>query len=155
MDNLDTEKQALTQGAEAQSEDTAVNCGKFKSVEALLSAYESLEAEFTRRSQRLKELENASNAAYSPATAVNDTPTSQNAQSAPLKYEGEEFVAAALASDSVKDAVIGEYLKSVTERRGVPLMVGGSAVTAKRDKIGSVKEAGKLVSEFLVNRPLN
>ena len=31
--------------------------GKFKTVDALLSAYDSLEAEFTRRSQRLKELE--------------------------------------------------------------------------------------------------
>lgn len=31
--------------------------GKFKSVDALLQAYESLQAEFTRRSQRLKQLE--------------------------------------------------------------------------------------------------
>lgn len=31
--------------------------GKFKSVDALLKAYEELEAEFTRRSQRLKALE--------------------------------------------------------------------------------------------------
>ena len=47
--------------------------GKFRSVEALLHAYNSLEAEFTRRSQRLRELEgkgageNALPAAPAPA----------------------------------------------------------------------------------------
>ena len=35
--------------------------GKFKDVNALLQAYNSLEAEFTRRSQRLKELERTGN----------------------------------------------------------------------------------------------
>ena len=46
------------QGAEAQKEEGAVGSfGKFKSADALLNAYNSLEAEFTRRSQRLRELE--------------------------------------------------------------------------------------------------
>lgn len=47
------------QGAEAQeTKGTAETplLGKFKSVDALLDAYNSLEAEFTRRSQRLREL---------------------------------------------------------------------------------------------------
>ncbi|MGN1235292.1 MAG: hypothetical protein ACI4U2_04885, partial [Christensenellaceae bacterium] len=33
--------------------------GKFKDVQALMSAYRALEAEFTRRSQKLRELESA------------------------------------------------------------------------------------------------
>ena len=43
--------------------------GKFKSVDALLQAYNSLQAEFTRRSRRLRELEGklAENAATAPA----------------------------------------------------------------------------------------
>ena len=45
-------------GAEARRETAAAaNLGKFKSVDALLNAYNSLEAEFTRRSQALRELE--------------------------------------------------------------------------------------------------
>ena len=60
MDNVH-ESEKLTATAEtAEAEnvtDTASALGKFKSVDALLSAYRSLEAEFTRRSQRLKELE--------------------------------------------------------------------------------------------------
>ena len=36
--------------------------GKFKTLEALIGAYDSLEAEFTRRSQRLKELEREASA---------------------------------------------------------------------------------------------
>lgn len=35
------------------------NFGKFQSAEALLKAYQSLEKEFTRRSQKLRELQKA------------------------------------------------------------------------------------------------
>ena len=48
--------QAAAHGAEARTEGGAAapaDLGKFKSVDALLNAYNSLEAEFTRRSQRL------------------------------------------------------------------------------------------------------
>ena len=38
-------------------EKVSTDLGKFRSVDALLRAYEALESEFTRRSQRLKELE--------------------------------------------------------------------------------------------------
>lgn len=47
--------------AEAESDTSAaateVSLGKFKDVKSLLTAYENLESEFTRRSKRLKELE--------------------------------------------------------------------------------------------------
>lgn len=49
--------------------------GKFKSVDALLQAYNSLQAEFTRRSRRLRELEGklAENAATAPAGRDEET----------------------------------------------------------------------------------
>ena len=49
--------------------------GKFKSVDALLQAYNSLQAEFTRRSRRLRELEGklAENAAAAPAGGDEET----------------------------------------------------------------------------------
>ena len=48
---------AATAGGKEEEALTAL--GKFKDVNALARAYESLQAEFTRRSQRLKELERA------------------------------------------------------------------------------------------------
>ena len=41
----------------AQNQEALSVLGKFKDVDALAKAYGSLQAEFTRRSQRLKELE--------------------------------------------------------------------------------------------------
>ena len=53
-----TEAVAIADGAVAQKrEDASTVLGKFKDVNALARAYEALQAEFTRRSQRLKELE--------------------------------------------------------------------------------------------------
>ena len=53
-----TETVAVANGAMAQGkEDVSAVLGKFKDVNALANAYSALEAEFTRRSQRLKELE--------------------------------------------------------------------------------------------------
>ena len=58
------------QGAESM-ESGSTDLGKFKDVNALMQAYKSLQAEFTRRSQRLKkceeELENRGHAARSEA----------------------------------------------------------------------------------------
>ena len=61
-DNLSKSEFETAQVAKANiSEGVAedVNLGKFKDVSSLLNAYNSLEAEFTRRSQRLKEMEGA------------------------------------------------------------------------------------------------
>ncbi len=52
----ENENQVTADTAQAEGNTAAAGLGKFKSVDALMSAYLSLEAEFTRRSQRLKEL---------------------------------------------------------------------------------------------------
>lgn len=52
-----TEEVAKAKGAAAQEKVTSAVLGKFKDVGALARAYGALEAEFTKRSQRLKELE--------------------------------------------------------------------------------------------------
>lgn len=57
-ENAQTEAVAIADGAVAQEKmDASAVLGKFKDVNALARAYGALEAEFTRRSQRLKELE--------------------------------------------------------------------------------------------------
>ena len=58
-ENVYVETQQSERATEVEKAEGKVSTdlGKFRSVDALLRAYEALEAEFTRRSQRLKELE--------------------------------------------------------------------------------------------------
>ena len=57
MDNVCEETTLTGDIAEAKEKSAPTVLGKFKDVDALQRAYESLQAEFTRRSQRLRELE--------------------------------------------------------------------------------------------------
>lgn len=60
--------------AEAEKEKGSAVLGKFRSVDALAEAYGALEAEFTRRSQRLKALEKqADNFRAAPSDAFSET----------------------------------------------------------------------------------
>ena len=140
MDNLKKDLRETADTAEAEKEITAApDLGKFKDVQTLLKAYSDLEAEFTRRSQRLKELEHGNKAETEP----------DGAEASPSRQE--ELLKRALSDDKVRDAVIGEYLKGVAEGKGVTLLSGGGGVSAPRAVPKSVKEAGKLASEFLKN----
>lgn len=140
MDNLKKDLRETADTAEAEKEITAApDLGKFKDVQTLLKAYFDLEAEFTRRSQRLKELEHGNKAKTEP----------DGAEASPSRQD--ELLKRALSDGKVRDAVIGEYLKGVAEGKGVTLLSGGGGVSAPRAVPKSVKEAGKLASEFLKN----
>lgn len=133
-DNLNANFEERADTAEAESESKAApDTGKFKSVEALLSAYLALEAEFTRRSQRLKELEESKATEAPSSECLNE----------------EQLVAAALNNKNVKDAVVGEYLKTVLDGKSVPLIVGGVSCAAPHSAPKSVKEASALAKQFL------
>lgn len=135
-DNLSAKNKETAETAEAEkSEIAAPDTGKFKSVEALMSAYLSLEAEFTRRSQRLKELEE-SKAAEAPSPACTDE---------------EALLSAALSNEKIRSAVVGEYLKTVFSGKGVPIVAGGVSCAAPQSAPKSVKDAGALVKQFLNN----
>lgn len=143
MDNVNEnfeEKQATAAPAEAEKEATAAaGLGKFKSVDALMSAYLSLEAEFTRRSQRLKELEEGSKAQSMPDEGA---PSQKS-------LDGEQLLKLALADENVRQAVVGEYLKTVAANKSIPLIVGGVSASAPRSSVKTVKEAGTLAQRFL------
>lgn len=137
MDNVNEEKvqAAADNTAEAEEKTTAVpELGKFKSVDALLNAYRALEAEFTRRNQRLKELEDGNKAA-DVRTPPSPESANENPPSPPL------------IDEEVKRAVIEDYLKAVS-CKGVPLMSGGIAPAAPRTTLKSVKEAGELAQKY-------
>lgn len=117
---------------QSPSEKKEPSLGKFKSVDALLRAYGELEAEFTRRSQKLKAFEEASK-----ENEKTPSPCEQ-AQVAP----SEELYRAVMQDESVKARVLSDYLASL---KGVPLLSGsGSGVSAPSDRPKSIAEAGKL-----------
>ena len=134
--------QATADTAEAEETAAATELGKFKSVDALMAAYTSLEAEFTRRSQRLKELEEGNKAQQTP-------------QNGALSQGGEidkgELMKMALSDEGVRQAVVEEYLKTVTANKGIPLIVGGVSAPAPKNAPKSLKEAGALAERFLKN----
>ena len=137
MDNLTENTQVTADTAEAENGGAAAVLGKFKDVQTLVKAYSDLEAEFTRRSQRLKELEKENK--------VNSAPDGE--QNKPSQRSDEERIKEALSDEKVRDAIIGDYLKGLAEK-SVPLVAGGGAVTAPRNTPRSVKEAGKLAQQF-------
>ena len=138
MDNLTQDGKVAAETAEAEGKEAAAALGKFKDVQTLMKAYSDLEAEFTRRSQRLKELEKENKAA----------PKSDVAEELPSQNSDEERIAEALSDKKVRDAVIGDYLKGLAGKT-VPLASGGGAVAAPRNSPKSVKEAGRLAQRFL------
>lgn len=147
-DNRINELIATAEPVETEDKQAASEFGKFKSVKALMDAYTALEAEFTRRSQRLKELE-ANKAQTEPVNADNPETPSQRAEKAELPAQ---YAADKPLSDDVKTAVIEEYLNSVRRNRSVPFVTGGGAVTAARRTPATVSEAGTMAIKFLNNQ---
>ncbi len=133
-ENATLAEQVTADAAEADNgKIAAAGLGKFGSVDALIAAYSSLEAEFTRRSQRLKELEQGNKAQDMPQ---NGAPSRKSDL-------------AAADDDEVKTAVIEQYLRSLSAGKGVPLMVEGISTSAPRVAPKTVKEAGALAQTFL------
>ena len=117
-------EQTAAQGAEAHGNEgaAAVNLGKFKDVNALLNAYNSLEAEFTRRSQRLSELEERV----------------RTGETSPVRTD-------AAFAESVQSAVEA-YLSAHPPRI---MAGGGSFAAAAPPRVNSLEEAGRLAREWM------
>ncbi|MGN0817578.1 MAG: hypothetical protein ACI4L9_01295 [Candidatus Coproplasma sp.] len=148
MDNTTQNLQATADTAEAEGDSAATELGKFKNVSALLDAYNSLEAEFTRRSQRLKELENAVKEQNAPVHTASAQASPQQA----VNQDGENLLDAARSDEDVKNAIISEFLEKAMKNRGVPIVTGGINVSAKRNSPATVREAGELARQFLNKR---
>ncbi len=108
----------------------AVSFGKFKDANALLDAYNSLEAEFTKRCQRLKELESA---------------LSDDKAKTP---EGKEETKS--ISDEDKENILKDYLKSVLGAKQTAIVMdnAGAGVRTPADKPRSIAEAGSLAKSL-------
>ncbi|MGN0823856.1 MAG: hypothetical protein ACI4MB_02165 [Candidatus Coproplasma sp.] len=143
-DNRTENLQATANAAEAEvKEEIAAGPKKFKDVQALVDAYTALEAEFTRRSQRLKELE-ANKEQAAPAQAASAQALSQAAT------EGSDGVRA--LSQQEKNAVIEEYLNGVYSNKSVPFITVGGAVKAARVTPKTIGEAASLAKRYFENK---
>lgn len=148
-DNQSEKLPVTAETAEAENKCAATELGKFKDVKALMEAYNALEAEFTRRSQRLRELEanqelEANKEQSAPADAVNAEVPSPEAHTV--------TDARPVLTEEMKNAVIEEYLNGVRASRGVPIISGGGAVTAVRRTPNNIREAGALAKKLFENK---
>ena len=151
---------ASVQAAEEQAGETqpsqAVLPAKFRSVAALVQAYEALEAEFTRRSQRLRALEQAKKAAPLQGTAEGRPSPGQQGNGADSGAEN-------TCSDTVMNVpgaeegaekpgpLSGE--QSCGDLFRVPLMTHkGAGVTAPAVRPNNFEEAGRLALGYLRSR---
>lgn len=135
-------KATANDAAAEQEEEIAAGLKKFKDVQALIDAYTALEAEFTRRSQRLKELEASKENA--PVQTENEVVPSQGV----TEQGGEKRK----LSQEEKNAVIEEYLSGVCANKGVPFVTAGGAVRAERTTPKTLSEAGMLAKRYFENK---
>ncbi len=131
-ENNEGAKTCAADTAEAEKNSAAAAYGKFADAQALYNAYLALEAEFTRRSQRLKELESGNKA------QTDDAPS----------REGEPSAKDAPIDEDVRRAVIEDYLKGVAAGKGAPILTGGVGCAAPKSTPRTVSEAGRLVRQF-------
>jgi len=145
MERISNEQITETaQPAAAEERDGAsqevISLGKFKDVNALLNAYNSLQAEFTKRSQRLKELEGELAADKAAETAVPAQAT-----------EGEQKTVPESITEENKKQILSDYLKEVLSSKSKAVLIDGNGVgvTAPREKPKTISDAGKLAKEIL------
>lgn len=131
------EKENAAQAAALQEENARAEAGgatagggfgKFKSADALLNAYNSLEAEFTRRSQRLRELEERERASAEQTARAKKTEEDEGAFERRVR--------------SIAEACFAE--------RSVPYVMaeGGSFCAAPPVRARSLEEAGRLAADL-------
>lgn len=138
-----------TAGAAAEAEAEAPTNDalpvKFRSVDALVKAYEALEAEFTRRSQRLRALEQANKAPRAQGEP-SPVPTACAQEQTP-------FCEAVMNVPSGQNEAEKPLPSSKEEREAfVPLMThAGAGVMAPAVRPNSFEEAGRLALGYLKN----
>lgn len=130
-----------TAGAEdvVSDQEEKVSLGKFKDVNALLSAYNSLQSEFTKRCQKLKELE--TQIASKSENASNKDESS--IQGKPLD-----------TSPVDKEQIVREYLKELLGNKQSAVLLDGVGVGVKTpiNRPKTIREAGDLARQLFAKQ---
>ena len=128
-------EQTLTETQTAVAEDNKggkkeeVSLGKFKDVGALISAYNSLQSEFTKRCQKIKELE----------SKLDD------------KTEEKIVPSTTQTDDAKKEQVLREYLLDILGKQPSAVIMDGAGVSVKApiNRPTTILEAGNLAKNLL------
>lgn len=122
--------------------DGEVSLGKFKDISALLSAYNSLEAEFTKRCQKIKELEER----VKEVDKV--VPPTENTKM------GVEDVTTKGISDEEKEKILKDYLKGIMSSKSSAIVLDdvGTGVKSPTNRPKTIEQAGQLAREFLTTK---
>lgn len=148
MEQLSNEQtQATAQPVKTEevlgAEEQKVSLGKFKDVNALLSAYNSLESEFTKRCQKIKQLESA-------LSSVDKVIPTENGPE--LKPTQEKDI-----TEKEKERILKEYLSGVLSRKQTAIVMDGEGVgiktPPKRPK--TITEAGEIAQELFASKKIN
>ena len=128
MQTTETEKAEQT-----QTETQTVSYGKFKDANALLNAYNSLQAEFTKRCQRIKELEDnfiVADKEPSPAQTIREEQASPKTD---------------------KDEILKSYVREVLMKKQSAIVLDGVGIGVKTpvQRPTTFEQAGKLAVEIL------
>ena len=128
-------EQTLTETQTATAEEIKggkkeeVSLGKFKDVGALISAYNSLQSEFTKRCQKIKELE----------SKLDD------------KTEEKIVPSTTQTDDAKKEQVLKEYLLDILGKQPSAVIMDGAGVSVKApiNRPTTILEAGNLAKNLL------
>ena len=115
-----------------------ISLGKFKDVQSLIQAYNSLQSEFTKRCQKIKELESRVNDDKTAVPSAQDSePTSQ-----------------ANTTLIDKDSVLKEYLLDVLGKKPSAIIMDGAGDSVKTpvNRPKTIEEAGNLAKNLLNKR---
>ncbi len=136
-----TEQTTQTAGAEIKEggKNGEVSLGKFKDVQSLLSAYNSLHAEFTKRCQRIKELEGKA------GSVDKETPPTETANGNVAKEEIQGI------TEKDKLDIVKGYLKELLSSKQQAIIIEGDGIGIKApiDKPKTLDQARQLAKEIL------
>ena len=126
---------AEAKGIKGEGEKT-VSLGKFKDAEALLSAYNSLQSEFTKRCQRIKELE-------AERASAADTADADNPE---ISKTG--------ITEKEKEDLLKGYLREILDGKSKAIVMDGLGTGVKTPayRPKTVEEAGRLAKEMLAKK---
>lgn len=148
-ENVRAEAPGAGHAAEAEEKRGPALLGKFRSADALAEAYSALEAEFTRRSQRLRELERR---AENLGGAGTGAPVSEEGEEGAVRPERRSFPDTPAASD----ATIGRG-PALPQAEKAPPTGGGEVPGGSPEKSpgespkgpGKIPERGEMSEEEL------
>lgn len=137
-EQMEVTAQTVATEIENGANQTEISLGKFKDVNSLLKAYNSLEAEFTKRCQRIKELEGAVKFDKAENPAPTETDGNTECEKDTKKTETKET------------EILKEYLKGVlgAKQQAVILGLEGVGVKTPAQKPTTIEQAGMLAKQI-------